>query len=373
LLGDYKFVGQNSICEYVKQAGCVQFDPIDVCGKNAELVFQSRVKDFNKQMLYDLLYKERKLIDYFDKNLAIMEMEDWKYFGRIRDKHRKEGRGHDEVDAVVDEIKEIIHNNGPVCSKDFDLGKRIDWYWSNDTKLSRVALETMYYRGDLVIHHKNGTNKYYALAEDFIPKSIFAAEEPYPRELEHMKWRVLRRISAVGMMWNKPSDAWLNIWNMKADERKQVFQELIQENKLIELTVENISEKLYCLKADEELIKEILNNIQYKERTEFLAPLDSMLWDRKLIKKLFDFDYKWEIYTPQIERKYGYYVLPVLHGDHFAGRIEIINERKKKCLVIKNFWLEDGVSMTKKLSSDLERCIHRFAAFNNCVDIQKDY
>ncbi len=57
--------------EFIRQAGCIQFDPVDVCGKNAELVLQSRIKRFSKEMLSDLLYQDRVLVDYFDKNLAI--------------------------------------------------------------------------------------------------------------------------------------------------------------------------------------------------------------------------------------------------------------------------------------------------------------
>ena len=78
LIGERKFIGKDGVLAFVRQAGCIQFDPIDVCGKNAELVLQSRVKGFTKKMLYELLYEDRKLIDYFDKNLAIMAFEDWR-------------------------------------------------------------------------------------------------------------------------------------------------------------------------------------------------------------------------------------------------------------------------------------------------------
>ena len=366
LIGDYKFIEKDGICDFVKQAGCIQYDPIDVCGKNAELVLQSRVKGFTKQMLYDLLYTDRKLVDYFDKNLAIIGVNDWKYFEPIRESNRKYGRGHDEVDAVANRIKDIIKEKGPVCSKDFDLGKKVDWYWSNNINLSRVALETMYFRGDLIVHHKKGTIKYYALTEDYIPQNILAAGDPHKEELEHMKWRVLRRISAVGLMLNKPSDAWIYIANLKSEERKHVFHDLLKDNKIIELEVENIRDKFYCLETDRDLIEEVLKNSAYKERTELLAPLDGMLWDRKLIKAIFDYEYKWEIYTPQLERKYSYYVLPILSGERLIGRAEIVNHKKDKHLVIENIWFEEGVKQTKKLISDLDRCFKRFAEFNCC-------
>ena len=372
LIGAYKFIGKDGVSDFIKQAGCVQYDPIDICGKNAELVLQSRVKGFTKQMLYDLLYTYRKLVDYFDKNLAIIGVDDWKYFEPIRESNRKYGRGHDEVDVVAEKIINIIKEKGPVCSKDFDLGQKVDWYWSNNTSLSRVALETMYFRGDLIIHHKKGTIKYYALTKDYIPQNILSAEDPNKEELEYMKWRVLRRISAVGLMWNKPSDAWIYIKDLKSEERKHVFEELIIENKIIELTIENINEKFYCIASDKKLIEEVLKNPIFKERTELIAPLDSMLWDRKLIKAIFEYQYKWEIYTPQVERKYGYYVLPILSGERLIGRVEIVNEKKNKCLVIENIWLEDGIRQTKKLSADLDRCFNRFAKFNGCDDIKRN-
>mgnify|MGYP000982290388 FL=1 len=84
LIGDYKFTEEQGICDYIKQAGCIQFDPIDVCGKNSELVLQSRVEGFSKDMLYKLLYIDRKLVDYFDKNMSIFSIDDWKYFSKQR-------------------------------------------------------------------------------------------------------------------------------------------------------------------------------------------------------------------------------------------------------------------------------------------------
>ena len=76
LMGKYKFIQEKGVCEYIKQVGCIQFDPIDVCGKNAELVLQSRVEGFSKEMLYKLLYKDRELVDYFDKNMSIFLVDD---------------------------------------------------------------------------------------------------------------------------------------------------------------------------------------------------------------------------------------------------------------------------------------------------------
>ena len=371
LIGDYKFSGKDGVLEFVRQAGCVQYDPIDVCGKNAELVLQARVKGFTKKMLYDLLYLDRQLIDYFDKNLAILDVKDWPYVERIREGNKQGGRGREEVDQIQAEIMSIIAEKGAVCSKDIGFKEKIDWYWSS-TNLSRAALETLYFRGDLIVHHKKGTIKYYALAKDYIPKELLEAQDPYPEEMDHLRWRVLRRISAVGLLWNKPSDAWIALWNLKAKERNEVFNELQKTHQILEVNVEGCKDKFYCTATDYPIIDVVLAETKFKNRTELIAPLDSMMWDRKLIKELFDFEYKWEIYTPEEQRKYGYYVLPILMGEHFIGRVEVVADSKKKILRVKNIWFEKNVKPTKKIYEDLDRCFKRFMKFHEMMDITYD-
>lgn len=372
LISDYKFTLKNGVCDFIKQAGCIQFDPIDVCGKNAELVLQSRVKGFTKKMLYELLYEERKLIDYFDKNLSIICTDDWKYFCRIRDYYKGHGLSREEIDEVTGEIKKLIIEKEYISSKDINFNRKVNWYW-NKTNLSRAALETLYFRGDLIIHHKKGAIKYYAFSENFIPKHILNAPDPNKTEFEFMKWRVLRRISAVGFLWSNPSDAWLNIDNFNSENRNKVFNALLNEEKIIEIEVENQKHLFYCLSSDLSLINMVTSSGGLKERTELIAPLDNMLWDRKLIKSIFDFDYKWEIYTPVKDRKFGYYTLPIISGIKFIGRAEIINDKKSSTLIIKNIWYEKDMRKSKKLELNLKKCFQRFAEFNNCNNIIYDH
>jgi uncharacterized protein YcaQ len=369
LMGKYKFIQEKGVCEYIKQAGCIQFDPIDVCGKNAELVLQSRVEGFSKDMLHKLLYKDRVLVDYLDKNMSIFSIKDWKYFSRLRAYYSESGRSMDEVNDVLEEIKSIIKEKGFASSKDINLNEKVDWAW-NPTTLSRAALETMYFRGELIIHHKKGTIKQYSLAKDYIDNEILNASDPNINDEEYLEWGVLRRIGSVGMLWNKPSDALLGIGGLKAANRKSVFQGLIQKEKVIEIIIENIPDSFYCLSEDRSLINRVIKNSKFKSRTEFLAPLDNMLWDRKLIKVIFDYDYKWEIYTPVLVRKYGHYVLPVLSGDRFIGRIEIVNNKKLKELVVKNFWFEDDIVSHNAFYESIYNCLTRFSKFNECETIR---
>jgi len=94
-----------------------------------------------------------------------------------------------------------------------------------------------------------------------------------------------------------------------------------------------------------------------------------MLWDRKLIKALFDFEYSWEIYTPEQKRRYGYYVLPVLFRKDLVGRIELIREKKANRLFVKQLWLEDSFSVTQPFIAELDLALLRFKNFSEVGDL----
>lgn len=368
LLGDYRFEGKQGIMEFIRQAGCIQFDPVDVCGKNAELVLQSRIKRFSKEMLSDLLYQDRVLVDYFDKNLAIFPVDDWPYFERYREQHRQWERSHEAVRGAGSQVRKHITAHGPVCSGDLDMPDKVDWYWSR-TKLSRAVLEHMYFTGELAVHHKIGSIKYYDLIENCIPRTILSAPEPYPAEHDHQTWRVLRRIGSVGLLWNRASDAWLNIGGLKSAERSAAFTRLLREQKIEAVHVEGIKEELYMRVEDIPLARQCVDQNSWKKRCEFIAPLDNLMWDRKLIQALFGFDYKWEIYTPAEKRRFGHYVLPVIYGDRFIARIEASADTKTHTLRVKNIWFEPDVKRTTRMDEAIDSAIRRFSLFNQCKDI----
>ena len=368
LLGDYRFEGKQGIMEFIRQAGCIQFDPVDVCGKNAELVLQSRIKRFSKEMLSDLLYQDRVLVDYFDKNLAIFPVVDWPYFERYREQHRQWERSHEAVHGAGSQVRKHITAHGPVCSGDLDMPDKVDWYWSR-TKLSRAVLEHMYFTGELAVHHKIGSIKYYDLIENCIPRTILSAPEPYPDEHDHQTWRVLRRIGSVGLLWNRASDAWLNIGGLKSAERSAAFTRLLREQKIEAVHVEGIKDELYMQVEDIPLARQCVDQNSWKKRCEFIAPLDNLMWDRKLIQALFGFDYKWEIYTPADKRRFGHYVLPVIYGDRFIARIEASADTKTHTLRVKNIWFEPDVKRTTRMDEAIDSAIRRFSLFNQCKDI----
>ncbi len=379
LLGRYRFAGKQGALEYIRQAGCIQFDPVDICGKNAELTLQSRVKGFTKSMLDTLLYKDRALIDYPDKQLSIFPVEDWPYFARYREIARKNAATFPELPELEAQAKAYICTHGPVCSEELPIDGDLHWHsaihwsgnWHEKSKAARSVLEQLYSVGDLVIHHKNGTRKFYDLAQRHIPQPLLHAEDPFPNDFEHLKWRILRRIGAVGLLWDHASDAWLNLLGLTTQQRHAAFNCLVEQDALIPIQVEGIRTPLYCRAEDEALLEEILETEKsFFPRCALLAPLDPFLWDRKLIRALFGFEYSWEIYTPAEKRKFGAYVLPIIYGERFVGRIEAIAQQKNRTLIIKNIWYEKEIQRTRALLQALEHAVIRFARFNRCKKIE---
>ena len=186
LIGAYRFIGKDGAYAYVRQAGCIQFDPVDVCGKNAELTLQSRVKGFQKAMLQELLYQDRVLVDYADKELSIWPTEDWPYFSSYRDRSRRLGDTFEGLEALKEKALAYIQEHGPVCSDTLPIEGEIFWHssmhwsgnWHKKSQAARSVLEQLYTDGELVIHHKNGSRKYYDLAMRHLPEAVLQAENP---------------------------------------------------------------------------------------------------------------------------------------------------------------------------------------------------
>lgn len=362
LLGPVAFRGKEGVRAYIGQAGCVQFDPIDVCGRSHELALLARVKGFSRDLLYDLLYRDRTLIDYFDKNMCILCVEDWPSLGFLREHFRLHTRSREAVEGVAGPLMRRIHEAGCLSSKELDMQEKVDWPWG-ETTLGRAALETLYFRGDLVIHHKTGAVKSYALAADCLPADLLETPSPFENDAERQMWQVMRRIGAVGLLWNAPSDAWLGVAGLNARSRGAAFDSLVRLGVIAPVEVEGLRLPLFALAEDLPLLRACREPVLEERQVRLLPPLDCMLWDRRLIDELFGFSYKWEVYTPKEQRRYGYYVLPVLYGEEFAGRVEPVADRDADALVVRAFWPEAGVHGTSRLLWALEDELGRLRRF----------
>lgn len=377
LLGAHRFVGKQGALDFVRQVGCIQFDPVNVCGRNAELTLLSRVRGFTRDTLGELLYADRALFDYPDKNLSIVPMEDWPYFERYREAARRCGAQFAGLAELEAQALAYIEESGPVSSDELPVAGSIDWHsaihwsgnWHGQSNAARSVLEQLYSTGELVISSKRGARKVYDLARRHVAPELLGAPDPLPDDADHRAWRVLRRVGAVGLLWNRPSDAWLGIWGMKARERNDAFAALLARGEIFPVRVEGVRGELYCRERDRATLERAAGDEAFSPRCEVIAPLDPMMWDRRLIAALFGFDYTWEIYTPADKRKFGYYVLPMIWGEGFAGRVEAVADARAGALRVRHVWMEDGARRTKRMDAALAACMKRLARMNGCREI----
>ncbi len=352
--------GKAGILEYFQRVGCIQFDPLNIVGQNPELVLQSRVEAYQSQMLQELLYKDRKLLDGWDKMMAIYRVEDFPCFHRQREADRASmERSEEGLQTVLPLVRAEVEQRGPLSSLDLDFDHRVDWPWG-PTRASRAALESLYFAGELVVHHKTNTRKYYDLASRHIPVEILLAEDPNQDEIEYQDWYVLRRLGSVGLLWNRASTVWLAMRNINSPRRVQTIKRLLSDGRLIEVSIEGVPDALYLRSQDLPLLEQACQDGEYSSRASFIAPLDNIMWDRRLVEQLFGFEYRWEVYTPKAKRQYGYYVLPVLYGDRFIARFEPVLDKKLHTVRIENWWWEKGITMDAAMASALEECFKSF-------------
>jgi len=358
----HELEGKRGVVKYIRRVGCIQFDPLDIVGHNPELVLQGRVADFAPAMLQDLLYQDRKLVDGWDKVMSIYPVEDWPYFRRQREAERRSLDKRSQITAILPQVRQVIQEHGPLSSIDLDMDHRVDWPWG-PTRLARAALEGLQFCGELIIHHRVHTRKVYDLASRHIPQKLLSVSDPNETDEQYQDWHILRRIGGIGLVWNRASEAWLGIQGVKSQERSAALQRLIEQGKVIEVHVEGIEPPFYMRSEDKPHLNKVLHSPAPSPRAVILAPLDNLLWDRRLVQELFGFSYVWEVYKPAEQRKYGYYVLPILYGDRFIARFEPGRDKQSGALVIKKWWWESDVTPSKRMQSDLRDCFKRFLGY----------
>ena len=157
----------------------------------------------------------------------------------------------------------------------------------------------------------------------------------------------LLRPNASGEVWS---------FGISATERKRHLKELVKKKKLIPVDVEGT-----LFHALPETLKAFEPNTKPEPVVRFLAPLDHLMWDRKAVAHLFEFDYLWEVYKPEKDRRWGYYVLPVMFEDKFVARVD--SRLIKDTWHIYKWYWEDGVKQTPELMTALEHAISRFRAY----------
>lgn len=355
-----------TIKEVFHRIKTIQMDPLNVVGINPDLVLQARVDNYHQGDLNDALYKERYLIDGWEKQMSIYETKYFPHFSCVRkdrsERALKGAKKYLNIDATpyVDEVYDIVKSKGPIYSSQIKLGESKNSVWGH-SKPSTIAIDYLWNKGLLGIQERNNTQKRYALIETLIPNH----NEPSPFESEQafIKWYLLRRIQTVGLTYSKSTVHFDGLHISKKAVRMKVIEELLDENAITEVLVEGIADSFYIPTSALDI------KLSLQDKITFVAPLDNLTWDRVVLQKLFDFHYVWEVYTPAKKRTYGYYVLPILKGSNFIGKIEFEKQRNKDPLKVKTILYEDHVKQTKKLEQQMKSALTRFAEYLGTSEI----
>jgi len=367
-----QLTGKQGALQFMQTVRCVQFDPVNVVGWNPDLVFQSRVGDYTSKMLDDLLYADRLLWDGFDKVGSIILVEDWPAFARRR-KHYHEHAWLPEEQALKLQplILEAIRERGPLSSIDLEQQETVGGYWGFPIRAERAALENLYSMGEVGIHHRVGTRRYFDLIERLLPPAVLERGDPHETLEDYQNWHVLRRVASVGLAHASGTEAWQGIFGVKGPERRTILRKLVERGDLLDIAVDEIPRQIFYMRAsDANLLEAMTLQSTPGPRAVLLAPLDNLLWDRNLVRWIFDFDYVWEVYKPAHKRSYGHYVLPVLYGDRFVARCEPVLDRKSTQLVLRNWWWEADVTPTDEMLSGLRDCLTAFRDYLEVASIR---
>ncbi|MBL7164108.1 MAG: YcaQ family DNA glycosylase [Anaerolineales bacterium] len=356
--------GKEGVRQYIRHVGGIQFDPINIVGRNPDLVLQSRVRDYRPGMLDELLYTDRQLLDGWDKMASLYSVEDWPYFARRRAlMENYHGNPEKIVMQVAPDILGQIKENGPLCSLDFKGYEKTDWSWG-PTKASRAGLEGLYAMGHLGVHHRVNNRRYFDLTERLLSDDLLTTPDPNESDEQYEDWHVLRRVGAMGLAVPNAGEHWYGIVGVKTPERKQIITRLVERGDLVSVAVEDIPGKTFFMHSvDLPTLNTAQNAKDHQPGAAILAPLDNLLWNRKQNGWLFDFEYIWEVYKPKAQRQYGYYVLPVIYGDRFIARFDPSFDKKTRHLTIQNWWWEGGVQPDEEIETALYKCFQDFVKY----------
>ncbi len=353
--------GPDGVLAVFERLGSIQFDPIEIAGRNHDLVLLARVAGYRREMAERLLYEERSLFETFNKGLSLVPTAElpWYRIAWDRARVRLEERVLDEHATLVQELLDRIRTTGPMSSTDIAPRGQIDWYW-RPTNQVRALLEALAEAGILGISRREGNRRVYDLVERLFPAELLERVVP-PRE--RFRHKLLSRYRAHGLLGRTGSaELWLGtsprvgaIYGLEGDlpvataGRRILHAELLEAGALVPVTIEDLRGERYLPAEAVPLLDQAEREVAAGDPpggsapgVAFLGALDPLIWDREFLRTLFDFDYVWEVYVPAAKRRWGYYVLPVLFGDRLVGRIEPRIERKTNELRIVGLWWEDG-------------------------------
>jgi uncharacterized protein YcaQ len=303
--------------------GFVQIDPVNVCGRMHDLILRNRVTGYREGGLHAHIHApERGGFEHYRLGghgvLVAFPLEAWPFLtagmlrrSRLRQAHS--GRLTPREAALAEQILGEIAVRGPLTSDDIEHEGRARSAWGRQGRLVQHVLEKLFAHGRVLIAARRNFRRVYDLAERVLPGAVL--DLPSRAEAEVQVWVVLQRLRQrrlVGLNRRELS--------LVADHVQPV-------------AVDGLP-TLYCLRPDAPLFDAVMAEAPAAASPVLLAPLDPLIYDRRITRDLWGFDYTWEAYTPQAKRKRGHYALPVLAGTEIVGHVDPKADRRRGRLQI---------------------------------------
>lgn len=341
--------GRAGTRKVLERLRCIQLDPLDVIGTNADLVVMARVDGVERGEVWRHLFPKRAF-EHFAKERCILPAEVFPYYRRHGHEAETPWWQHGERERrvakdVVQAVLEEIRKHGPLPARaltDHGSVQPLDWSgWMGTSKATQMALEILWTRCDVVVAGRTESGqKIYD-----VPECAFG-ELAAPRE-DFARWAIRERARAAGLLTRAGGSMWSMLSRVRTSP---AVDELIEAGELVEVSIEDTTRRYLAVPAFLET-----KRVRYDDRIRLLGPLDPLLWDRELVRHVFDFDYVWEVYKPAHQRRWGWYVCPLLHRDRFIGRVDAQTSK---------LWLEADDIDGDALSATLARYGLRGAAAN---------
>jgi uncharacterized protein YcaQ len=360
----------ESVLAAIERLGSFQFDPLETPGaRNHDLVLHARIAGYDRAWCDLWLYgpaDERRLFEAYNKSLNILPLSELPYY-RIA-WHRAEERYKDRIMKQRGEaaraILERLRVEGPLSTAAVskDMGGRVDWHWA-PTAEGRALLEALFEMGLVGIARRDKSRRTFDRIERLFPEDVLAQRVSHAESVRH---RLLSRFRGVGLMGTSGGSPELVLGTAPASERASMTEAMVDDGTLVPVEVEGLRGLRYALREELPMLEAAgrprparssasaggairsasaggaIRSARARPGVALLAPLDPLLWDRRLVRELFSFDYIWEVYVPEAKRRHGYYVLPILFGDRLVGRIEPRLDRAAGALRIIGLWFEEG-------------------------------
>ncbi len=334
--------GPDAVLEIFRRLGSIQFDPLAVAGRTHDLALHARVADYDPAWC-DVLYERREIFEAHNKGLSFVLASEFPWFRGTWSQNGK--RVLAENAGVAERVLERIRADGPLSALDFERerGTTTDWF-ELPTNTVRAVLEAYSVTGVLGLARRDGNRRYYDLLERLLPADVLARSIPLREQLHH---RLLSRYRAHGLLGvgggggifggigpAKPDPRW-----PEYPGRTALREELVADGELVPVEIEGVRGKRFVLEEEVELLAA---PPEPPLSVALLPPFDALVWDRALLGSLFEFDYVWELFLPPAKRRWGWYVLPMLFGDRFVGRIEPRIDLVGGKVQVLGLWWEDG-------------------------------